>query len=111
MFQGASRVRLPDPGEHRWAGLAAGLVALAILVAIDAAAGSSVVIVTAYLIGAFTAALIGTPRETAIVFTIAMVLAIASSAWNENFGEVDYFVRLLIVLIGGGLALVAAFGR
>ncbi|MDQ4049669.1 MAG: SpoIIE family protein phosphatase, partial [Actinomycetota bacterium] len=104
-------LRLPDPGERAWAGVGAGLAVVAIFLTVDAAAGADIVIVTAYLLGAFVTALIGTPRETVAVVCLTTLLAVASGAWNENFGEVDYFVRAAIVAVGGGLAVVGALGR
>ena len=111
MLKVGTSVRLPDPGERAGAGLVVGLAVTAVLVAIDAAAGAEIVIVTAYVLGAFAAALIGTPRETIALAGIATLLAVASGAWNGNFSELDYFVRILIVAVGGLLAVVTALGR
>ncbi|HEV2785772.1 MAG TPA: GAF domain-containing protein, partial [Solirubrobacteraceae bacterium] len=105
------KVRLPAPGERSGLGLAAGLGVTAILVAIDAVAGADMVIVTAYLLGAFVTALVGTPRETVALVCVTTLLALVSGAWNENFGELDYFVRIAIVAAGGVVAVVGALGR
>ena len=104
-------LRLPEPGEPAWLGLGAGLLVTAILVAIDAVAGADMIIVTAYLLGAFIAALLGTPREAVALVCVTTLLAIVSGAWNENFGELDYFVRIAIVAAGGVVAVVGALGR
>ena len=42
--------------------------------------------------------------ETALVGVFCLSLAILSGLWNENFGASDYFVRLLVVLPGAGVA-------
>ena len=105
------RVRLPEPGERPWLGLAAGLGVTAILVAIDASAGPDIIIVTAYLLGAFVTALVGTRRETVALVCVTTLLACASGAWNDNFGELDYFVRIAIVAAGGLVAVVGALAR
>src|SRR5918998_4161552 len=101
MFRTMGNVRLPEPGERAWLGLGGGLLVTAILVAIDALAGADIIIVTAYLLGAFVTALVGTPRETVALVCITTLLAVVSAAWNHNFGELDYFVRIAIVAAGG----------
>ena len=111
MSPGASSFRLPDPGERAGAGFAAGLAVLALIASLDAWTGPDIIIVTAYLLGPFVAALIGTPRETVALVGVAVVLAFVSAAWNHNFAELDYFVRVAIVALGGLLAVVGAFGR
>ena len=111
MSRVATSVHLPDPGAHPGAGFATGLLLTAAVVALDAALGGDTVIVTAYLLGPFGAALIGTPRETAGVALVATALALVSGVWNENFGDFDYFVRAAIVAVGGSLALVGALSR
>ena len=42
--------------------------------------------------------------ETALVGVLCLSLAILSGLWNQNFGASDYFVRLLVVLLGAGTA-------
>ena len=105
------KVRLPEPGERAWLGLGGGLLVTAVLVAIDAAAGADMIIVTAYLLGAFVTALVGTPRQTLALVCVTTLLAIVSGAWNGNFGELDYFLRIAIVAAGGLVAVVGALSR
>jgi hypothetical protein len=111
MFKTGSSLQLPAPGERAGLGLVAGLAVLAVLGAVDAAAGADIIIVTAYVLGAFTTALIGTPREALAVTHVTTLLAVVSGTWNENFAELDHFVRIAIVAMGGLLAVVAAAGR
>ena len=42
--------------------------------------------------------------ETAVVGIVCFCLAVLSGLWNENFGDGDYFVRLLVVAAGAGVA-------
>ena len=42
--------------------------------------------------------------ETALVGIVCFCLAVLSGLWNENFGDGDYFVRLLVVAAGAGVA-------
>jgi hypothetical protein len=92
-------------------GLAAGLLAAAFVVTLDAAAGDELVITTALILAPFLAALLGSPRETTFVAVLAIALAAISGVWNHDFGEANYLVRLAIVVAGSAVALVASGGR
>jgi hypothetical protein len=102
---------LAIPGDRRGLGLAAGLLTAALVVGLDVAAGPDTIITTALVLAPFVAALLGSPRETLAVAVLASGLAALSGAWNANFGEPNYFLRLAIVTGGDAVALVAAIGR
>jgi len=91
--------------------LGVGVLTAAVVVALDLAAGADTVITTALVLAPFVTALLGSPRETWAVAALATVLAALSGAWNANFGESDYFLRLAIVAAGDAVAIVAAGGR
>ena len=55
--------------------------------------------------------LLTSPRETALVGAVAVFSAAISPLWNHNFGDVDYIVRLGVVVAGGLFALAGARGR
>ena len=110
MWRGAD-LRLPAPGERRGAGLAAGLLVTGLFVTLDLMASGSTILVTALVLGSFVTALVGSPRETTLIGCLTTVLAIVSGAWNHNFGEFNYFLRMSIVAAGGAIAVVAVLGR
>ncbi|MEK6277412.1 MAG: SpoIIE family protein phosphatase [Actinomycetota bacterium] len=64
-----------------------------------------------YVLGPFLAAFIGGRRSTIAVGALAIALAAASGLWNDNFGSVDYNLRLALVGLGSGFAYVAAAAR
>ena len=81
------------------------------LAALDAAWGPARVISATVVIGPFLTAMLGGPRRTAAVAALAAVAVVLSGTWNDNFGDIDYVVRVLVVLAGGAFAVVAARSR
>ena len=59
----------------------------------------------------FVVSLLTSPRGTAIVGAVAVLSAVLSALWNHNFGEVDYIVRLAVVVAGTAFALAGARSR
>ena len=102
---------LSMPRKGSWLGLAAGLLTAVAIVAIDVGFGPDTVITTALVLAPFVAALLGTPRQTVIVGAAAVVLALVSGFWNDNFAEAGYFLRTAIVVAGGAVGLAAALLR
>jgi PAS domain S-box-containing protein len=92
--------------SREWIGLGSGLALLAALVALDVGLGSEV-LAGSFVVVPLLAAVVGGLWTTITLTLIATALLIASGAWNDNFGSSDYYVRLGVMLIGGG---VAAFG-
>ncbi len=102
---------LGAPRDELVRGLAAGLGALAPLVAADIAVGMQAVLPGAYVLGPFAAAIAGSFASTVLVAAIAITLGAISPEWNHNFGHLDYWVRLGELVAGGALALLTAWLR
>ncbi|HEX8103062.1 MAG TPA: SpoIIE family protein phosphatase [Solirubrobacteraceae bacterium] len=100
-----------EPSERAWAGLVAGVLAIAALTALDAHWGPDRVVSGLVMIGPFITALLAPARFTAVVGAVAIVVAAVSGAWNENFGDDAYFLRLAVVIAGSGFAVVGATAR
>src|SRR5436190_1538164 len=82
-----------------------GLIVTAGFVAIDVALGTKAAISGAYALGAIVTGVIGGFRAASIAASIVMVLAIASGAWNPEFGDAGYFANLFVAVAGSLLAL------
>jgi PAS domain S-box-containing protein len=91
------------------AAVAAAVLAIAAVLAVDVAFGH--VLAAAFMVGPMLAVLSGSPRTVALLGVVAIVLAIVSGAWNENFGDVDWAVRAVVVALGTGAALLASRAR
>ena len=89
-------------------GLEIGLAVVLIIGTADAILGSKVVLAGTLVLAPAAAALFGGPRDTAIVGVLAIAVAVGSGFWNENFGTLDYNVRLLVIVAGAIFAWVSA---
>lgn len=95
----------------RWSerhGLTVALAVLAAIVSADILLGSEVVLSASYAVAAVVAAAMTTVRRTAAVAAAAVALAAVSGAWNDNYGTLDWEVRLILNAALGALALVSA---
>lgn len=90
------------------AGLLLGLGIIVLMTAADAALGHRVVLAGTLVLAPAVAALFGGPRETLIVGVLASAVAAASGSWNDNFGSLDYWVRLGVVVAGSAFTWVSA---
>ena len=81
-----------------------GLIVTGGFVAIDIALGGSR-ISGSYALGAVVAGVLGGFRTAVIVAVVALALAVASGAWNDDFGFEGYFARLFVASAGSLLAL------
>ena len=112
-----ARTRPPDldplvePPTHHWIGVAAGLSIIAAITALDAVWGAERILIGTVFIGAIVTALVASAEQTAAVGVVAFVLGAVSGTWNENFGEIDYFVRLGAIAVGSAAAVVGAEAR
>ena len=68
-------------------------------------------ITSTVVLAPFVVSLLSSPRETAVVGGLAVLSALLSPLWNHNFGDVDYVVRLAVVIAGALFALVGARSR
>jgi PAS domain S-box-containing protein len=82
-------------------------VAAAIAVA-DAVAGPDVMLTGLLVAAPMLAALRATPRATAGVFALAVVLGLVTGVLNDQFGSMDHLIRVLTIVLGGGLAIFVA---
>jgi serine phosphatase RsbU (regulator of sigma subunit) len=81
---------------------------VALMVAADLALGARVALVGTLVLAPAAAALFGRPRETLLVAVMAIAAAAASGSWNDNFGNLDYWVRLGVIAAGAVFAWVSA---
>jgi PAS domain S-box-containing protein len=102
--------RPAPPPEPWWPAVAGGALAAALL-ALDATWGPERIISATVVIAPFLTALRGTVRQTAWVGGLAVAGCALSGAWNDNFGALDYLVRLGVVGAGASFAVLAARTR
>jgi PAS domain S-box-containing protein len=84
------------------------LLALAALVAVtvvDAVVGDRAVLVELLVIGPVVATFGASPRHTAIVATLAVLISIPLGAASDAFGSADHLTGLAAVALVGGLAI------
>jgi PAS domain S-box-containing protein len=99
-------------GSPDWNGLVPALLALGLLVGVDAAVGSEDLNISAsYMVAPFIAALAGGRWSTLVAGALAVALCTASGVWNQNFGDGNYEIRVALVAAGSGFALLAARAR
>jgi len=91
--------------------LLGGLLIVGLLTAYDATVDDSGIVISTVVLSVFFTGALGTPRQTAIVGGVALVAALVSGAWHDNFAEGSYVVRALVVLAGACIAFVAARSR
>ena len=96
-----------DPARERRA-FALGLIALAVVAAVDAALGSRAVLVELLVAGPLIAATAATVRQTLVVAVIALVVAIPLGLVSDAFLEVAHLVAVGMVAVGGALAVIIA---
>ena len=63
------------------------------------------------VIAPFLTAMFAGARQTAAVAAFAVVACALSGGYNDNYGTDDYFVRLVVIVVGAAFAVVAARGR
>jgi PAS domain S-box-containing protein len=85
----------------------AGVVLVFALAYLDAAWEGTVIAATV-VIGPFLTAIFASVRNTALVAAFAVLSAVLSGGYNDNYGSTDYFVRLAATIAGGAFAILAA---
>jgi len=85
-------------------GLELGIGIVVVIALVDIALGDRAVLAGTLVLAPVATALFGGPRDTALVGIAAVAVAAASGAWNDNFGTLDYNVRLAIVSVGAVFA-------
>lgn len=97
------RISARDPGA--WS-LLAGVVLLAVMVAVDVVVGRQ--INGAYAGAAVLTAINADVRRTASVAALALTASVASGTWNDNLGERDWAFRFVTCVLVCALAVIAA---
>ena len=92
---------------RRFDATVAGVVLVFALAYLDAAWEGTVIAATV-VIGPFLTAIFSSTRNTALVAAFAVLSAILSGGYNDNYGTTDYYVRLAATVAGGAFAVVAA---
>ena len=98
------------PHAPRWPALAGAALCIA-LALLDAAWGPERIISATVVIAPFLTAVRGTTRQTAVVGALALACCVLSGVWNDNFGTVDYLLRVAVVAAGASFAGLAARTR
>jgi PAS domain S-box-containing protein len=73
--------------------------------------GPERVVASTVVLGPFATALLARERETLVVGAAAICAAIASGFWNDNLGDLDYVVRVVVVAVGTAFAVLGARAR
>ena len=90
-------------------GLFAGLVTLGACIATDVIlTQESAALVGTFVAAPFVAALFARPAVTGLVAVAAIAFAAASPAWNEGTGDSEQIARLIVLTVGGGLAMLGS---
>jgi PAS domain S-box-containing protein len=89
----------------------AGVALIALLAAIDVAIGESAVLIPLLVLGPLVAAVRATPRQTAAVAALAIVVAIALGPVDDGLFGAQHIVQVLVVLGGSFFAVAAATAR
>ena len=101
-----------DAAEGPWWVLALGLAVVAAIAVLDVTWGQEDrVVIASVVVAPFITALLGTTRQTATVAVVSVLAVALSGAWNDNFGEPDCLVRIIVVIGAGVFAYVAARSR
>jgi len=106
----ADSPRLPRQGGRALA-LGPGLAIAAALTVIDIVAPPPTAVIGIVVLAPLVTAILGTPRDVAIMGAIAVSLAILSGLWNDNFDAFAYYQRIAVVSAVSVLAAIAARGR
>jgi serine phosphatase RsbU (regulator of sigma subunit)/PAS domain-containing protein len=94
----------------------AGTVALGLLIAgglaaADASGGPHSIVIGTVVLAPFVVAVLTGPLETAVVAAVALTLAVVSGAWNHNFDSGAYYLRVVVVAVGGAISVLVAQTR
>ncbi len=90
--------------------LAVGLLIAGAIAVFDALEPGTVVIGTVVL-APFVVAVLAGPGETGLTAGVATALVLVSATWNENLLTAAYLLRVVVVVGGGAVAVLASRGR
>ncbi len=94
-----------------WLVFAASLGLVVGLMVLDASSSAAQPVTATVVLGPFLASMLCTVRQTAIVAATACAGAILSPAWTSDPGSTLHVLRITVVLVGSGLAVIAARER
>jgi PAS domain S-box-containing protein len=94
----------------------AGAVGLGLLIAgglaaVDAASGPNTIVIGTVVLAPFVVSVLAGPHEAALVGAVAVVLAVLSAAWNHNLESGAYYLRCVVVVVGGAMSVLVAYTR
>ena len=92
-------------------GFAVALALLGALIAVDAATGHHVILISSFAAAPLVAATVTTVRRTAIVAALAVSAAVAAGAWDQLGVGSDWLTRIAICTALSACAVVIARGR
>ena len=101
-------------GAGAWRSAAVVVGGLAIvggIALLDATSGAASIVIGTVVLAPLLVSAVAGPWETAVVAVVALVVAVVSGAWHHNFGTGAYFLRWLVVLVGGVVSVLAAAAR
>ena len=84
---------------------------LGLLVVIDALLPPSLVVTGTFAIAAIVASALTTVYRTAIVAVATAAMAGLSVLWNDNLGTVEWWLRVVVIVIGGAMGVILAWIR
>ena len=99
---------MPSARWHRGLVGAIPLAVLGVIVVVDALLPPAIVVTGAFGIAAIVASALVSVRQTALVAGAAVLLSGLSALWHHNLGTLEWWVRLIGVIVIGALALVLA---
>ena len=91
--------------------LVLGLLIVAGLAVTDALLARNTIVIGTVVLAPFVVSVVGGRRETAVVALAAFVVTVASGVWDHNFDSAGYYLRAVVVLAGGAVAVLAAGAR
>jgi len=101
----------PERRRSRALALAPGLSIAVALTVIDIWAAPPTAVIGIVILAPLLTALFSDPRDVAVVGSVAVLLVVLSAIWRDNFDDVAYVQRILVVAAVSALALLAARGR
>jgi PAS domain S-box-containing protein len=85
-----------------------GLLIAGGLAAADASSGPRTIVIGTVVLAPFVVGVLTGPRETAVVAAVALALAVVSGVWNDNFDTGAYYLRVIVVAVGGAISVLVA---
>jgi serine phosphatase RsbU (regulator of sigma subunit)/PAS domain-containing protein len=104
----AVRSALARPAWSNWGWY--GALAVVLITVLDAALAKITILIAALVLVPLVCAVFGRRGDTLVAWLMAAALAAVSGAWNSGFGRI-WLVALIVVVVGGALAVVVSLLR